>query len=357
MATPGYHGLCPPTPMPHDHDHDHGHPAHDGPPASKGRGEPDGHTDHGHGGHGHASHGHASHGHGGHDHSHIPAGTGERRLQLTLVLTTAWLVVEAVGGLITGSLALLADAGHMLSDAGALLIALLAIRIARRPPDARRTYGWKRAEVLGAMINGGTLMAIGGAIAMEAVDRWRDPTAVDGATMFMLAAGGLVVNLVAMAILSGGRSAGLNQRAAWLHVMSDALGSVGAMIAGLAVWAADWRLADPIASIAIAGLVVRASWSLLRDALDVLMESAPVHLDVDAIRAALNAQAGVLSVHDLHVWMLTPEEVALSGHIVTESDGPELLVRLCAMLREDYHIGHATLQVEPPGFDEAEMHP
>lgn len=304
------------------------------------------------------SHDHA-HGHDhGHAHAHGPDDAhAERRLVGTLVLTGLWMGVEALGGWWTGSLALLADAGHMLSDSASLLIALGALRIARRPPDARRTFGWHRAEVLAAVANGASLVGIGAAIAVEAVDRWRSPAEVDGPAMFGIAFGGLVVNALAMLILAGGRSGGLNLRAAWLHVMSDALGSVGAMVAGACVWFAGWRVADPIASVLIALLVVRGAWNLLKDAVDVLMEAAPLHLDVPAIRAALLAEPGVLGVHDLHVWCLTPGRVALSGHVVSAGGDGELLARLVKLLHQRFAIAHSTLQIEAPGFDEPELHP
>jgi cobalt-zinc-cadmium efflux system protein len=266
--------------------------------------------------------------------------------------------VEVVGGLWTGSLALLADAGHMLSDAAALGITLFALRVARRPADAQRTFGYHRAEVLAAVLNGATLVVIALGILAEAWSRWSAPPQVAGQAMLVIATGGLLVNLASLAILAGGRHAGLNMRGAFLHVLSDALGSVGAMVAGAAVWLWGWKLADPVASAIIAVLVLRAAVQLLGEAAAVLMEAAPPGVDTERIRAAMLAQPGVDAVHDLHVWMITPGMVAMSGHVVTrQEDGPELLHRISHLLRQHFGIGHATIQIEPPGFEEGEMHP
>lgn len=320
----------------HDHAHGHGH-------------------DHGHG------HGH-DHGHGhGHAHGAPPADDrgNERRLLATLVLGCTYMGVEAVGGWLIGSLALVADAGHMLSDSAALAITLFALRMARLPADAKRTYGYHRAEVLAAVVNGAALLAIAVGVFWEAVERWGAAEAPDGPLVVAIASGGLLVNLAGLAILHGADRSGLNVRAAWLHLVSDSLGSGGAILAGLLVWYGGFTWADPLASVLIAALVLRSAWYLLKEAVDVLMEAAPPHVDTEAMRTAILAVDGVNAVHDVHVWTLTSGVVAMSGHVVAEGDAshPEVLTAVATLLRERFHIEHSTIQVEPPGYEEAELHP
>jgi cobalt-zinc-cadmium efflux system protein len=284
---------------------------------------------------------------------------------LLLGLVVAYIVVEAVGGWLAGSLALLADATHMVSDAAALAITLWAMRMARRPATPERTYGWHRAEILAAAVNGGALVVIAVGILWEAYGRWGAPHPVDGPLVVGIAVGGGLVNLVGMALLHAGRDASLNLRGAWLHMVSDALGSLGAVLAGLAAWTLGWTWADPLASAAIALLVMRSAWSLLDDAVHVLMENAPAHIDTNAVRAMLAEHPGVVGVHDLHVWMITPHMVAMSGHVVargaildTPGGATALLRELAESLRARFDIDHATLQVEPEGFDaHPELHP
>jgi cobalt-zinc-cadmium efflux system protein len=303
----------------------------------------------------------AAHDHGhGHAHGHARSPDDERRILVMLVLVVGYIFVELGGGLWSGSLALLADAGHMASDAAALAITLFAVRMARRPPTPRRTYGFHRAEVLAAVLNGGALIAIALGILWEAWQRLSAPAPIEGPLMMGVAAGGLVVNLIGLAVLAAGRHGNLNMRGAWLHVLSDALGSVGALAAGVAVWAAGWTWADPVASALIALLVLHASWSLLDEAVHVLMEGAPAHIDVDNVRAAMLGTAGVRDVHDLHVWTITSGLVAMSGHVVVDGavEGPELLRALAVVLRARFGIAHTTIQIEPPGFEEeAGLHP
>jgi cobalt-zinc-cadmium efflux system protein len=278
--------------------------------------------------------------------------SSRRRLAATLALVTAYLAAEVVAGLWTGSLALLADAGHMLADAAALALALFAMWLSDRPAPAARTFGYRRAEILAALANAVALIVVAIFIAVEATSRFAAPPAVNAAPALAVAAGGLVVNLAGLAILHGARDASLNLRGAWLHVASDALGSVAAMAASAAIWLADFRLADPLASLAIAALVARSAWGLLRETVDVLLETAPGHLDVDALRRALEAQRGVVSVHELHVWTITSGMVSLSCHVHAspDCDGHELLGRLTQELRDHFGIGHVTIQLEPEGF-------
>jgi len=290
-----------------------------------------------------------------HPHAHAQRAHDQSRLAAVLVLSALYLVAEVLGGLFTGSLALLADAGHMLADVGALALALFAVWLADRPASAARTFGWRRFEILAALANGLVLALVAVGVAIEAIERVQAPRPVLGLPAFAIASGGLAVNLLGMALLRHGRERSLNLRGAWLHLMGDALGSVAAMAAGLAIWAFDWRVADPLASLAISGLVLRSAWALLRETVDVLLEAAPGHLDVDELRGTLVAEPGVVSVHDLHVWTITSGMVSLSCHVHSASGGDDhaLLARLQGLLRQRFAIHHATIQIEPEGFEES----
>jgi len=304
--------------------------------------------------HGHRSHG--SHGgHGGHAHDR---GTSRRRLAITLSLVTAYMVAEVIGGFATNSLALLADAGHMLSDAGALALSLFAMWLAERPPTARRTYGYYRTEILAALANGATLVAVSLFIFVEAWERFRSPPEVQGALMMWVAAGGLAVNLVGLWILNAGRGESLNVQGAWLHVLTDALGSVGAIAGGAMIWVFGWAWADPAVSVLIGLLVIFSSWNLLKETVAVLMESAPAGIDVDEVRRVMAGVAGVTGVHDLHVWSITTGMVAMSAHVRVEDGqvGREILRELRERLRDRFGIDHATIQLEDAGFEEAATH-
>lgn len=308
------------------------------------------------------SHSHAHnqpHGHGVRD-ATLPAVEGgdeprrrnRRRLLLALALAAIYMVAEIVGGLLTGSLALLADAGHMASDVGALALALFANWVASRPADARWTYGRARAEVLAALAQGAGLVAVAFLVIGEAVERLQAPTPVLGEGMLIIATGGLVVNVAAMFILHGGRSDSMSVRGAWLHVLSDALGSVGAIAAGTLVWVFGWHWADPAASVLICALILFSAWHLLRDAVDVLMDAAPRHLDVDEIRASLSELIDVKAVHHLHVWTIGSGETSLSCHLVSglQTDPTDLLRASYELLGQRFSIAHATIQIEPESF-------
>jgi cobalt-zinc-cadmium efflux system protein len=283
-----------------------------------------------------------------HERSALAAGARWRRsLATTLALSAAYMVAEVVGVIVANSLALLADAGHMLTDVAALGLSLFAMWAAQRPVTRERTYGYHRIEILAALSNGATLVAIAILILVEAVRRWRNPPAVAGGLMVLVACGGLVVNLVALRLLRGGRRENLNVRGVWLHVLTDALGSVQAIAAGALIAAFGWRWADPVASVLIAILVAYSSWGLLRDAVGVLMEGAPGGLDVDEVGNAIMATPGVRALHDLHVWTIASGFVALSAHVVVEPDCPDnVLWHICAVLRERFDITHSTIQVE-----------
>jgi cobalt-zinc-cadmium efflux system protein len=294
-----------------------------------------------------------AHRHGaGHRHDRAAS---RRRLGVALVLVLLYTAAEVAGGLWTNSLALLADAGHMLSDAAALGLALFALTMSARPATSQRTYGYRRIEILAALANGAALLAVSAFLVVEALGRLADPPEVAAPGMMLVAAGGLLVNLAGLALLHGGRDDNLNLRGAWLHVATDALGSVQALLAGAAIWAFGWRWADPAATLAIAALVVWSAWSLLREAVGVLMEWAPRHIDVDGVRSSLHQVPGVLGVHDLHVWTITSGLEALSAHVVAPDRPPPLLLAdIRATLHRRFGIDHVTIQVEPEDHGECQ---
>ena len=286
----------------------------------------------------------------------VESSANKRRLTTVLALAGTYMIAEVVGGWLSNSLALLADAGHMLSDAAALGLSLFALWIAQRPATARRTYGYYRAEILAALANGAALVAIAVMIFLEAYERLGAPPEVRGGLMIAIATGGLAVNVVSLWILDAGKSTNLNIRGAWLHVLGDLLGSVGAIAAGVLIWAFHWDWADPVASVIIAALVLYSSWQLLREALAVLLEGAPGHIDVDEVRDSLAGIHGVLAVHDLHVWTIASGMVSLSCHVVAggEPAPPALLQSVNQLLDERFHIHHTTIQIEPEGLDRCE---
>lgn len=300
---------------------------------------------------------HHHHGHA-HGHSHAPAAPDTlRRLLLTLVLQVAYLGAEVVGGYLANSLALLADAGHMLSDVGALALSLFAVWIARRPATDRRTYGYYRTEILAALANAASLIGISLYIFVEAWHRFHDPEAVAGLLVTWIAVGGLLVNVIGAWLLHDGREHSLNIRGAWLHLLTDAAGNVGVIAGGLLVWRFGWEWADPAVSVLIGVLVIWSSWHLLRDSLGVLLEGTPPHIDVDAVRTALLEVADVEAVHDLHVWTITSGLEALSCHVVVgERDqrraSGEILAEVHDLLHQRFGLHHLTVQIEPRGFKE-----
>lgn len=288
---------------------------------------------------------------GAHDHAHGSADATTSRLRWTLALVLAYAAAEVIGGLVSGSLALLADAGHMLSDAAALGLTLFAMWFARRAPTPTRTFGYFRAEILAALVNGSTLVGIALVILVEAVHRLRQPVAVEGPLMLVVAVGGLVINLAGLYLLRHGRDGNLNVKGAWLHVLTDALGSAQAIGAAALIWTFGWQWVDPVASILIALLVVYSSWSLLRQSVGVLMEGTPAHIDPAAVRSALKGVAGVEDVHDFHLWSITSGFVALSAHLVVPAtaDVRQVLQRSQACLAGQFAIRHSTLQIDLGG--------
>ena len=271
-----------------------------------------------------------------------------RRLAWTLGLVVLYMGAEVVGGLLTNSLALLADAGHMLSDAAALALSLFAIWIARRPPTPQKSYGYYRAEILAALVNGVSLVTIAVYIFYEAFSRLGEPPEVQGALMMGIATGGLFINAIGLWLLHARKDESLNVRGAWLHVMGDALGSIGAISAGALIWAFGWHWADPVASVLIGLLIVWSSWQLLRETVGVLMEQAPSDLDIDQVRDAMRGVPGVENVHDLHVWAVSSGLVSLSAHveIADPQDIPRVLNQIDTLLADQFDIVHTTIQIE-----------
>jgi cobalt-zinc-cadmium efflux system protein len=269
-------------------------------------------------------------------------------------LVLAYMAAEIVGGVASGSLALLADAGHMFSDAGALGLALFALWFARRPSTARYTFGYYRTEILAALVNGATLVAIALYILVEAYHRLQQPPEVQATTMTAIATGGLLVNVASLWILQGGREESLNVRGAWLHVFTDLLGSVQAVVAGGLIWVFGWNWADPVASILIGILVIVSSWSLLKESVSVLMQSAPSRIDMDELREAILGLDGVLGICDLRVWTVTTGVESMSAHVIVR-DGT-MSGALLQVIRDRVHDGfgikHVTIQLEPEGFEE-----
>jgi cobalt-zinc-cadmium efflux system protein len=289
-----------------------------------------------------------------HDHhEHSVESSLHGRLVLAVALTAAYMAAEIVGGLLTNSLALLADAGHMASDVAGLLIAVVAAQLVQRPATSGRTFGFRRAEILAALLNSMALIGVAIFIAWEAVTRFREPLAVNGAGMLIVALGGLLVNAASAWLLHTGAQHSLNVRGAFLHVLMDLLGSIGVIIAGVVILLSGWEAIDPIISLLLAVLILPRAWSLLRAASEVLMESTPAHLDTRKIQTALAAVPGVVAVHDLHIWTIGSGFIALSGHVVA-SDVPSsgLLHDLQGILRTRFGIQHTTLQLERPDHAE-----
>jgi cobalt-zinc-cadmium efflux system protein len=327
------------------HAHSHGMP-HDHPFG-------DGHN-HGHG-HSHSG----GHGHGpGHIHS-----SGEvqaRGLRIALALTALFFVVEVVGGFYANSLALLADAGHMLTDVAALGLSLFVAWFSRQPETPSKTYGYLRWEILAAFLNGTTLLLISAWIISEAILRLRHPQPVASGLMLGVAAASVVTNLASAWVLHGGSRASLNMRGAYIHVLGDLLGSVGTVVAALLVRFTGWLPADPIASVVMTVLIVRGSWRLVRESVDILLESTPAHLSTGAIRSQLTAIPGIESVHDLHVWTVTSGVIAMSAHaIVREPERHQHVLEHIHDAMRLFGIDHVTIQLERRAMPdrEANLHP
>jgi cobalt-zinc-cadmium efflux system protein len=308
-------------------------------------------TDHDHSRHHDHSHDH-DHSHHDHDHSHDHAPTvtadSAKRVKIAMILTAGFMLAEVIGGWISGSLALLADAGHMFSDSFSLGLALFAFYIGDRAPDKLRTFGYQRFQVLAAFVNGLTLVAISAWILIAAIQRFTQPTEVLAGPMLVIAVLGLLVNIVVFKILHGGDQENLNLRGAVLHVIGDLLGSVAAIVASIVIMLTGWMPIDPLLSMLAAALILRAAWKILRRSSHTLLEGTPEGVDIAQIRDALLGVEGVKSLHDIHVWGLTPQDPLLSVHLVIEA--PELhdgvIERAYEVLQTRFDIQHATLQVE-----------
>jgi cobalt-zinc-cadmium efflux system protein len=265
-----------------------------------------------------------------------------------LVLTGSFFFLELIGGWWTNSLALLSDAAHMFTDVAALALGWFALWVSERPPSETKTYGYYRAEILAALLNGLGLCLVVLWIAFEAYGRLYESIEVRSGAMLIIATAGLAVNLVCVWILKPDEGSSLNRRAAFLHVFADLLGSVGAIVAGVVMLATAWYAVDSIAALLIAALVLFSSWKLLRETVDVLMEAVPYHIDLDRLRADLEGVAGIDRVHDLHVWTLTTGQYALSAHAVVDGsvDGEHLLEEMRKLLDRGFEIRHVTIQLE-----------
>jgi cobalt-zinc-cadmium efflux system protein len=280
-------------------------------------------------------------------HSHADSFDNERRLLIVVTITTAYMLAEVIGGVVTGSLALLADSGHLLGDVLGLAMALGAIRFARRPATAGKTYGFYRAEILAALINSVILVLVAVWIVYEAWRRLMSESSVDAAPMLVIALGGVVVTLVGAALLHGNAATSLNVRAAFLEVLGDLLGSLGTVLAAVIILTTGFMPADALISAIIGILMLPRALALLRSVVDVLLESTPAHLDVGAIETAMRAQPGVESVHDVHLWSITSGFDAMSGHVRSNGRASDdVLHDLRTLLRDQFHIQHVTLQVE-----------
>jgi cobalt-zinc-cadmium efflux system protein len=296
--------------------------------------------------------------HGPHVHKHRRSSESWRRLSLVLVLTAIYMVAEMLGGWWTGSLALLADAGHMLTDVAALVLALVAVWFGSRPATSSKTFGYYRLEIIAALINGVALVVISLLIFYGAYRRWLSPPVVRSGPMIILATGGLVVNLVCAWILHGRDDVDLNLRSVWLHVMGDALGSVAAILAGVSMALFGWYSADPLFSVVISLLIVWGSIRLIREATNVLLEGTPAHINLAAVEDAILNTVGVDDVHDLHVWTITSGREALSAHVIHAHSisQPDLLKELRVKLQDRFGVDHLTIQMETPDFEDETFH-
>jgi cobalt-zinc-cadmium efflux system protein len=302
--------------------------------------------------HSHAA-GHA-HGHDhdhahGHDHHHDGDSKNENRIAIAALLTGGFMGVELVGGLLAGSLALIADAGHMLSDFGSLALAWVGFRMARRPADSRRTFGFRRFPVLAAFVNGLTLFAIAIWIVVEAIERLMTPHAIQPGLMLWVAAAGLAVNVASFAVLHGADRNNLNVRGALLHVAGDLLGSIAAIAAAIIIMGTGWVQADPILSVVVALIILRSAWALTAESSHILLEGAPTHVDLDVVTHDLTDHVeGVVDIHHAHLWSLDGRRSMMTLHarISNETSGPGVVSRIKARLRDKHDIGHATVEIE-----------
>lgn len=283
----------------------------------------------------------------GHQHGHD---SNIKRVQTALVITGIFMLVEVAGGILSGSLALLADAGHMLTDTMALLLAAVAFRVSSRPPDAQRSYGYQRFQIIAAFVNGLSLLLIVGWIAFEAIMRLFDPPQVLGSTMLVVAVAGLIVNIAAFFVLHGGDQDNMNIRGAALHVLGDLLGSVAAIVAAVIIIQTGWMPIDPLLSMLVAVLILRSAWTLVRRSGHILLEGAPEWLDTGAVTKALVAEiTEVKAIHHIHAWALTPQHPMITMHVVLRepvSNSTVVVRRVKQLLANEFAITHSTIEIE-----------
>ena len=293
-----------------------------------------------------------------HTHRHDRSSDSSRRLRIVLLLTAGYMIAEVFGGWLTGSLALLADAGHMFTDAAALILALTAVWFGSRPATPKKTFGYYRLEIIAALVNGVALVLIALLIFYGAYQRWLEPPVIRSGPMILIASGGLVINVICAWILHSRDEVDLNMRGAWLHVMGDALGSVAAILAGVFMLFFGWYAADPLFSVLISLLIIVGSIRLIRESTNVLLEGTPAHINLAAVEDAILATDGVNNVHDLHVWTITSGREALSAHVIHayNTSQPDLLKELRSKLHDRFGVDHLTIQMETPDFEDETFH-
>lgn len=300
-----------------------------------------------------------AHDHASHSHDHA-AGANSKMLAIALGLTTAFLIAELIGSFLFNSLALLSDAAHMFTDSAALAIALAAVKIGQRPADDARTFGYRRFEILAAAFNALLLFAVAGYVLYEGIQRLFEPTAVESTGMLIVASIGLVVNIIAMKLLSAGKDGSLNVKGAYLEVWADMLGSIGVIAGAVVIMLTGWRWVDPVVAIGIGLWVLPRTWILLKDTTHILLEGVPRGLRLTDVRAAIARTPGVASTHDLHVWSMTSDDISASAHVELDHGADAEIVRVgvAAMLNERFGIEHATIQVEEKACEEgSHLHP
>jgi cobalt-zinc-cadmium efflux system protein len=303
------------------------------------------------------SHGHThNHGHGHHSHGDK---SNKKGLAIALIITSGIMLLEFFGGLFTNSLALLSDSGHMLSDVGAIALSLVALWFAAKPASPGKTYGFYRFEILAALFNGVTLFVIAGFIVWEAYERLWAPPAVASGTMVAIAAVGFTANMASAWVLlrKGDVKENINVRSAYIHILGDALGSIGALLAGLLMLLFSWYIADPIISVIVALLILKSAWSVVKQAIHILMEGTPVTVDANEVKASLTEIRGVKDVHDLHIWTITSGIDTLSCHLLIDDaeDSQQILQLAITKIEEKFKIKHTTIQVEKSDLQHAEL--
>ena len=294
------------------------------------------------------------HDHGSHPHNHA-AGANSRMLAIALGLTTTFLIAELIGSFVFNSLALLSDAAHMFTDSAALAIALAAVKIGQRPADDARTFGYRRFEILAAAFNALLLFAVAGYVLWEGIQRFMEPAEVQSTGMLVVAAIGLLINIIAMRLLSADKEQSLNVKGAYLEVWADMLGSIGVIVGAVVIMLTGWRWVDPLVAIGIGLWVIPRTWILLKDTTRILLEGAPRGIPLGQLRAAISSIPGVRGLHDLHLWSVTSDDHSLSAHIelADGSDFEQVRLEVASMLKQRYEIEHTTIQVERDACDDA----